>query len=265
LTSRAGDERVGTPSALRFQRLEIKYLVDRARRTALERDLSALMRPDPYSGRNGTYTIRSLYFDTADYMAYHEKLAGTAVRHKLRVRVYGDTLTAPNARLEVKSRYLNFIHKLAMDVPRTEYKVLQQSLQRRILPPSDFFEDRPGAREFFRIQRQYNMEPKVIVEYRRRAFERRELSRTRVNFDDELQASRNLDLFGPLRPARSLLRCGHSIFEIKVDGVMPFWLHTLISKYDLQNEAISKYCHAVRSEARLSGLFREDEMLAPNA
>jgi hypothetical protein len=34
----------------------------------------------------------------------------------------------------------------------------------------------------------------------------------------------------------------------------------LISKYDLQNEAVSKYCHAVRSEARLSALARADAL-----
>ena len=36
----------------------------------------------------------------------------------------------------------------------------------------------------------------------------------------------------------------------------------LIAKYDLQNEAISKYCHAVRSEARLSTSSRADELAA---
>jgi hypothetical protein len=33
-------------------------------------------------------------------------------------------------------------------------------------------------------------------------------------------------------------------------------------QYDLQNEAISKYCHAVRSEARLSTSSRADELAA---
>ena len=245
--------------AVEFKRLEVKYLVDRSKRTALERDLRALMRPDPYADPDGTYPVRSLYFDTPDYLAYSEKLAGGAIRHKLRARVYGDPARAENVRLEVKSRYLNFITKLAFFVSRSGYADLWSHLARRTTP-HDFVASHPGAREFFRLQRFYNMEPKVIVEYRRQAFERRELSRTRVNFDDLLRASRDLDLLGPLSGARSILRPGHAIFEIKVDGVMPFWLHTLISKYDRQNEALSKYCYAVRSEARMTTISRADEV-----
>lgn len=244
---------------LEFKRLEVKYLVDRSKRSALLRDLRALMRPDAHAGPDGTYVVRSLYFDSPDFLAYHEKLAGTAVRHKLRARVYGDPEHAAAVRLEVKSRYLSFIHKLAFDVRRHEYPELMRALFARTLPHG-FLADHAGAREFFRLQRLYAMEPRVLVQYRRLAFERRELSRTRVNFDFDLRGSRELDLLGSMKGARPLLGCGRSVFEIKVDGLLPFWLHTLISKYDLQNEAVSKYCYAVRSEARLSALARADAL-----
>ena len=57
-----------------FDRLEVKYLIDRTTRTALTRDLAAFMRPDQHAGSGGGYRVRSLYFDTPDYMAYHEKI-----------------------------------------------------------------------------------------------------------------------------------------------------------------------------------------------
>jgi hypothetical protein len=247
---------------LEFRRLEAKYLVDRPRRTALGRDLRALMRPDAHAGGDGSYLVRSLYFDTPDFMAYHEKLQGVAVRHKLRARVYGDPRRAPAVRLEVKSRALSYVHKLAVDVPRQEWKGVEEALLRRTAPPRAWLEANPAAREFFRIQRQWCMEPKILIEYRREALERRELGRTRVNFDFDLRAARDLDLFGELRAARPMLGCGRAIFEIKVDGRVPFWLHMLIAKYDLQNEAISKYCHGVRSEAWLSPSARADELAA---
>ncbi|MHC4104666.1 MAG: hypothetical protein ACYSR9_06990, partial [Planctomycetota bacterium] len=66
-------------------------------------------------------------------------------------------------------------------------------------------------------------------------------------------------LLGPLRGARPLLKYGNAIFEIKVDGTVPFWLHNLIAKYDLQNEAISKFCYAVSGQARRSNISRLDE------
>lgn len=243
---------------LLFNRLEVKYLVDRSTRTALAQDLAAFMRPDIHAGPEGAYMVRSLYFDTPDYQAYSEKTDGVAVRHKLRVRAYGqDPSQTPHVRMEVKSRYLSYIHKITVDVTQQEYAEIECALRRRTLPPARLMGDGRVSKEFFRLQRQYNMEPKIIVQYRRQAFERVEISRTRVNFDDELQATRNLDLLGPLRGARRVLRYGYAIFEIKVDNVLPHWLHTLIAKYNLQNEALSKYCYAVQSEVQVSAIGRE--------
>lgn len=244
-----------------FDRLEVKYLIDRTTRTALTRDLAAFMRPDQHAGSGGGYRVRSLYFDTPDYMAYHEKMSGAAVRHKLRVRAYGeDPGQTPHVRLEVKSRYLSYIHKITLDVSREDYQQIECALQHRTLPPAHLLDDDSASKEFFRIQRQYNMEPKIIIQYRRQAFERQEINRVRVNFDDELLATRNLELLGPLPGARRLLQYGHAIFEIKVDQVMPYWLHTLIAKYNLQNQALSKYCYAVQSEGRYSSLGRESAL-----
>lgn len=250
---------MSTGQTLFFNRLEVKYLVDRTTRTALARDLAAFMRPDKYSGPDGCYQVRSLYFDTPNYAAYHEKLDGRAVRHKLRVRAYGeDPSQTPHVRLEVKSRYLSYVYKVTVDVSRKDFQEIDCALRRRSLPPKRFLENDQNSKEFFRIQRQYNMEPVILIQYRRQAFERMEINRTRVNFDDQLLATRNLYLLEPLCGSRKLLDYGHAIFEIKVDNTMPYWLHMLIAKYDLQNEAVSKYCYAVRSQARFSALGRWD-------
>lgn len=240
-----------------FQRMEIKYLIDRTIRTKLARDLSALMRPDSYTCKEGSYVVRSLYYDTPDFRAYHDKVAGAAERHKLRVRVYGrDPRQSPIIRFEVKSRYVSFIHKITLDFPLEEYEEIEPVIFGRAMPPDKVLQDQYLSKEFFRIQRQYNMEPKILVQYRREAYERMEINRVRVNFDDELVASRNLELLAPLKAARSLLKYGNSIFEIKVDGGLPFWMHNLISKYNLQNRAFSKYCQSVRSEARFTAEAR---------
>ncbi len=243
-----------------LDRLEVKYVVDRTRRTALERDIRALMRLDAHSQAHGGYTVRSLYFDTPDYMAYHEKVAGTAVRHKLRLRVYGDDPEheSPFVRLEIKSRIIGFIHKTTAVIALADYPELERAIWRRTLPPQRLMAD-PGVREFVRLQRQLNFEPKVIVQYRRQAFERPEHKRVRVSFDHEIVASRQLDLFGPLRGGQRILPYGTAVFEIKADGVLTRALHMMISKYDLGNEALSKYCYAVRATARLSARARADE------
>jgi len=245
---------------LLFNRLEVKYWIDRTTRTALTRDLLAFMRPDAHSDAAGAYLVRSLYYDTPDFMAFQEKVAGVMTRHKLRVRAYGENPNeTPIVRFEVKSRYLSYIHKITVDIQRGDYEEIESSLQRRLLPPVRVMENTSVSKEFFRLLRQYNMSPKVLIQYRRQAFERVELGRVRANFDDELFATSHLDLLGPLRGGRRLQQYGRAIFEIKVDGVMPYWLHQLIAKYNLQSEAISKYCFAMRSEARFSAVGRPAE------
>lgn len=243
-----------------LRRQEFKYVVDRSTRTALRRDLLAIMRPDEYGESNGMYMVRSLYFDTPNFRAFHEKGDGAAIRHKLRVRAYGaDPSQASLVRLEVKSRYLKFIHKTVIDVPRENYPEIEQSFQRRTLPP-DWLVNAPGASpEFFRIQKQWGQEPKILIQYRREAFERREIGRIRVNFDDELVATSHLELLAPLQAPRRVMRYGHAVFEIKVDGVVPGWLHMLIRKYNLQNQAFSKYCYGLRSVGRISTELREQD------
>jgi hypothetical protein len=238
-------------------RREVKYLVNRTKRTALARDLAALMTPDVHAGPNGTYLVRSLYFDTPDYYSYHCKLAGLAVRHKLRTRIHcADPGQAQVVRMEVKSRYLSHVSKISVALPREDYLVVEESIWRRALPPPRILEAFPGAREFLRLLKQYNMEPKIVVQYRRHALERQELGRVRVSIDDELVATRHLQLLGELRGPRRLLNYGNAIVEFKLDGFMPYWLHTLISKYDLVDQALSKFCFAVRSEAMLSPVGR---------
>ena len=246
-----------------LRRVEVKYVIDRARRTPLLRDLKVFMCPDTHAGTDGSYLVRSLYFDSPFYAAYHEKMAGCAVRHKLRTRVYGDEpAQAPFVRLEVKSRYMQFIHKLSADVSHEEYRELEQALRNRTLPSTRLVNRNRASREFFRLQRQYNMEPKLLIQYRRLAFERTEFSRARVNFDDEIWILRGSDLFGSLRGARRLLPYAHAVLEIKVDGLLPYWLHFLIAKYELQDQAISKFCFAVQNDAKSSAVARVEDELA---
>lgn len=212
---------------------------------------------DKYAGPDGCYRVRSLYFDTADYMAYYQKMSGEAERHKLRIRAYGDDPSqSPLVRLEVKSRYVSFIYKIVVDFSRQEYQEIENAFRLRKAPPKHLWSDKNTSAEFIRLKQQYNFEPRVLLQYRRQAYERIELNRVRVNFDDELIASRDLDMLGHMSGARSLLGYGNSIFEIKVDNVLPYWLHQLISKYDLNNQAFSKFCYAVQSEARGSSVAR---------
>ena len=83
-------------------RHEIKYVIDRFQMTQLDRRLSAVMTPDRHAGEDGTYFIRSLYFDNAQDKALKEKSLGLPRREKFRLRYYN--LDPSYIRLEKKSK-----------------------------------------------------------------------------------------------------------------------------------------------------------------
>ena len=72
----------------KVNRHEIKYSVSLIQAELLKTRLGALLRPDPHAGPDGSYFIRSTYFDDPDFTAYHEKLDGVKERTKYRIRYY---------------------------------------------------------------------------------------------------------------------------------------------------------------------------------
>lgn len=69
------------------ERHEWKHEISYADLIAIRSRLQAIAQPDPHA-RNGTYDIRSLYFDTLQDRALREKLDGVSRREKFRIRCY---------------------------------------------------------------------------------------------------------------------------------------------------------------------------------
>ena len=73
-------------------RNEIKHVIDPGDKAAIIASLRAVARPDQHAGADGTYRIRSLYFDNIADKALLEKIDGVNEREKFRIRFYdGDT------------------------------------------------------------------------------------------------------------------------------------------------------------------------------
>lgn len=69
------------------QRREEKYLITLAEYSVIANRIKAVMQPDK-NGKNGRYSICSLYFDDAYDTALAEKEDGNAVHIKFRIRTY---------------------------------------------------------------------------------------------------------------------------------------------------------------------------------
>lgn len=71
-------------------RHELKYQISAADEAAICQRLFPVMKPDPHTGPDGRYQIRSIYFDNADDKALLEKINGLQKREKFRIRYYND-------------------------------------------------------------------------------------------------------------------------------------------------------------------------------
>ena len=99
-----------------IKRHEIKYIISLREAELLKYRLRALLRPDPHVRADGSYFIRSLYFDDTDYRAYHEKIAGVKERTKYRIRFYN--MDDSRITLEKKSKDGDFSGKESVRISR---------------------------------------------------------------------------------------------------------------------------------------------------
>ena len=89
-------------------RHELKYRITTTQRDIIAAKLECVLQRDAYV-ENGSYTIRSLYFDDRVNSAYEEKRMGVANRKKYRIRCYN--YSDSTIKLECKNKQGNYICK----------------------------------------------------------------------------------------------------------------------------------------------------------
>ena len=218
-------------------RFEVKYLVPSHLRVAVIRDIQSMTSRDAYAvGNRQSYGVRSLYYDSRRFSAYYEKMAGILRRLKFRIRTYKET---PDVKyLEIKERMSNRIIKRKVRLNPEILNILMHS--RNPLAHPDF-SDSSVLKEFYYYKCTLGLEPLLTIEYRRRPFVGKTHRNLRITFDFDIttSSSRELDQQGG---KYRILSSGYSVLEIKFNNTMPHWIHSLVKKYSLQDQAYSKYC-----------------------
>jgi hypothetical protein len=228
-------------------RYELKYVLDRDQYHALVEELASYMLPDPHGGQDGRYLVASLYYDTADYKAYWDKMEGLRFRRKVRVRVYGDQAVKPDTAcfVEIKQRTNRTIQKKRVVLSYSSAIALcEAAMDVNGVPETD----QTVVEEIKYLSSVLQLQPACIVTYDRLAFIGTERDPgLRVTFDTTMK-SRTHDL--------SLLSQGYAknrlflptqwcIMEIKANGHVPWWLTKLAGKYSCTLRSVSKYCTAL--------------------
>jgi len=229
------------------RRYELKYLVHHTQAAKLANALAAYMRPDKHGDGHGGYLVTSLYYDTAGYKAYWDKIDGHKNRRKLRVRIYGDQTVTPETRcfIEIKQRLDRAVQKRRVVLL---YGAAAELDQIDDLLDASSEEERPILEEVEYLYRALRLQPTCVVSYQRRAFEGCDYDPgLRVTFDTNLKyRTLELNLFANGQATdHYFLPPDWCIMEVKINHRAPYWLTEVIGMHECVVRRVSKYCAAL--------------------
>lgn len=215
-------------------RREEKYPLSVIDMSNYKAKFSAVLMPDKFSA-NGSYMVRSLYFDTPDDKDFFDKLKEQNLRRKIRLRIYSPYDT--KAKLELKQKENIFQKKRSLTISREDAVELINSNYSVLLKYDDDF-----AREIYSIMCMYAYKPKSIVEYQRYALMAKE-NNIRLTFDSEIRATESsFDLFSENLPLNPVFPKDKIVFEVKYDKFLLGYISEIISTINVKNITSSKYC-----------------------
>lgn len=220
-------------------RHEIKLLLSKAEYVTARTRISALMKPDSHSLRNGNYFIRSLYFDDIYHSSYWDKIAGVTHRKKFRIRTYN--FSRDVIRLERKEKNGDRIRKTGTGISLDCAKALIAG-DCSLLKPDDSF----TAAEFLALWGGKGLRPSVVVDYTREAYVE-PVGNVRITFDKALRAGiagaggSCVDMFDEELLTVPVYTNGMVIMEVKYDDFIPKALSMLVSSVGGEKIAVSKF------------------------
>lgn len=219
---------------IRF-RHELKYYINYRDYIMLRGMLRAVMKRDRFAGENGSYLVRSLYFDDIYESALLEKLAGNETRRKYRIRAYN--LMDDNIRFEKKYKSGQYIAKSSIRLSIDEYKSIMAE-------DYDFLKSRKEdfAKELYLELRNNRLRPRVIVDYDREAYVF-PVEEVRITFDKDLRAGLCVkDIFDRSAPMMPMYESGVMVLEVKFFKYLPEFIKKVINNLNATDRcAISKY------------------------
>ncbi len=217
-------------------RHEHKYLCTDAELRILQTRLAGLLAPDPHTGEDGTYLIRSIYMDDHDNRIYYENEDGNDHREKWRIRSYGRD--AGLISLECKQKESGMIRKTACRLTGEQY----ERILRGDDPAAMIRAENPPVLNRYLIQAgTRRFRPACIVQYRRRPFIYKN-GNVRITFDQNIASGKDFrKFFDRDLPVRPILRSGQSLLEVKFDEYLPDAIYHAIQMKDMRMVTFSKY------------------------
>jgi len=215
-------------------RHEFKYVASGAQMVMLQNRISHLLPPDAHAGEEGSYTVRSLYFDDYRDRCYHENENGTDPREKFRIRIYNHS--ADRITLECKRKERGKTLKTSCGLTR------EQACRLMAGKPIACIADQPPLLQKLTMEMLlHGMRPVVIVEYARMPYVYKS-GNVRVTLDMNIASSPDIGSFLNERiRRRPVMPAGRQLLEVKYDEYLPDFIYRSLQLENLQQTAFSKY------------------------
>ena len=240
-----------------LDRREFKYLVPVEMATDMAKAISSVCSLDPFAGADGSYDIRSLYFDTNQLGLYWANEREEMNRFKLRVRTYPPATS--QVWLEVKARSGDSIYKTRASLPYDTWSTLAQNPSETLLS-TESSQNRKMLERFLYHLHAHLLEPAMLVQYRREAYFSRVDDYARVTFDRAIQCQEQTQWSLEATPAhwravdhpvQTRTRAPMCIVELKFGSMVPRWMNVLIQNFELIRYSFSKYCYSIDAQKLL--------------
>ena len=212
-------------------RHEYKHRINMADYLILDGKIKLFAEPDE-NCKNGSYFIRSLYFDNYMDKALRERLDGISVREKFRIRFYN--MDDSKILLEKKAKHKGLTLKEQAFLTRQQVELIMAN-DYEFLAESDNL----LLNEFYAKLENECLRPKLIVDYTRKAYVYAP-GNVRVTFDSDIRSSAlpenffNAELFAVPVPDTIIM-------EIKYDEFLPQIIADLLRLDGRQTASFSKY------------------------
>ena len=216
-------------------RHELKYSIPYGDYLALRSRIRGIMTTDPHVSENGTYQIRSIYFDNTDDKALREKVDGVARREKFRIRYYNDDFSFITLEKKMK------IDDLCLKYDAT---ITEEECRKLLAGELAWMKDHPEGlvRELYAKMQYQRLKPRVLVSYVREPYIYRP-GNVRVTFDSHIRTSLYHQEF--LTKDVSDISATDTpqgmLVEIKYDAFLPQVIQDLIQMPGIRRQAFSKY------------------------
>ena len=221
-------------------RVEQKYIITEDKIAYLKFKLENVMQYDKHV-KEGTYRIRSLYFDDMYDSYLEDNESGNDFREKYRIRTYNND--TGKIHLEIKAKERGYTSKMKEKLTMQECLEYMDSKILELKATDGYVK-----KKLYALMLMRKMHPVQIVEYDRIPFVE-EKGNVRVTFDKNIVGTSEIQTFFDERiPGIPVLSTGQHILEVKYDEFLPDYIKKILNEVHLQKTAFSKYYYARKNQ-----------------